>query len=389
MGKRKAVEREYGGPSTRKRKNHKDRAEWVTKYQTLGTDAIVAKGFHSSIDGLPMISCAKCGVLKERTTDFFTAAGVNGDMEKWFSNPFPWMQNSATHPCNACWAVMRLEVDRDVNGDGWLRSLLRPYKLPLEWAQAFYDLADDQERCRATGGTLPFQKGSHAFSLSVNSTVIQKEAAYSRKKWHEEKFVEPVYRFANCMQTVCGPGGIKLVVIPSLRLAYAELYRRRIEAYQLGPAELKRRGDEQANRMKASADFEIVAQHARNSDRQWGLAYDMTSVRILDIVRAKHALCCTSGTIMETLSTNNGVRSPYDVHMDRIEDGFSPVPKGHVNNNVEFKCRLFNNDQHISPKDFLLLFLNQKLVPLPLDVRLLAQSEYDAMPSSQRDAWKH
>jgi hypothetical protein len=389
MGKRKAVERARSGPSTKKRKNHINRAEWILKYRDFVPSFKTNRSFEVNADGIPLLRCVKCGESKERTTDFFTAAGVNGNLQKWFANPFPYMQNNPTHPCNACWAAMLLIVDRDTVGDGWLHSLLRPYKLSLEWAQAFYRLADGEERCRATGGTLSFQKGSDAFSLSVNSTVIQTEGAYSNKIWHGEKFVEPVYRFANCMQTVLGAGVTKVVIIPSLREAYAELYRRKIDAYRVGTAEMRRRGDAKAAIMKASADFDIIAQHARRSDMRCNLSNNMSSVRILEMVRKHHAICCTSGTILDSLSTNKGDRGPYDVHMDRIEDGFSVAPKGHVDTNVEFKCRMFNNDQHISPKDFVLLFMNQVLVPLPPDVRILAQADYDAMPCTPRDAWRH
>lgn len=336
-----------------------------------------------------MMRCVKCGEMKERTTDFFTTAHVHGDLEKWFENVFPLMSNCASRPCNACFVLMTRDRLRDTEGDGWLYNVLAHYKLPISWAKPFYALPVGVERCWATGGTLPFQKGSNAFSLGVNSTLLQTENTYDQNEGHDIKSVVPVYHFANCRQTVNGSDKTKVVIIPELRKAYTELYRRKIEAYQLGHTEMLKRGDMQAMKMKSREDFHHMSQNAKKSDKKRGLENNMLPARILAEVRAVHAICFTSGIIMETFSTRGGTRGPYDVHMDRIEDGFSLEPKGHVDTNVEFKCRLFNNEHYISPKDFLLLFLNQVLVPLPEDVRAQAQKEYDEMPCSSRDAWKH
>ena len=142
-------------------------------------------------------------------------------------------------------------------------------------------------------------------------------------------------------------------------------------------------------KMKASADFGGMVDTAKYNDKRKKLRNNMRCVMVLDIVRAQHAICSTTGVILTSFSASGGVRGPFDVHMDRINDSYSPVPDGHVAANLELKCRLLNNKRHITRKDFLLLFLNQVLVTVPEDVRQLAGAEYDAIPCSPRDAWKH
>ena len=388
MGRRKAVDNDVVVPSTRKRKNHMERATWIEKYKDVAPDAIRAAGYEVSADGLPLMPCAKCGKNKERTTDFFAANGVRGNLTMWFGRPFPWMKNSVSHPCNACSKLVLRIRRRDVDGDGWLLHLLRPYKLPLGWGKEFYLLPDGNERCWATGGTLPFVKGSNAFSLGVNSVVVQ-DGKYDRNKSHAIEDCVPCYQFANCMQSVPGPNGTKVVIIPSLREAYAELYRRVIDAFRLERHELEKRGDEQASKMKSWADFHGMVSASKQNDKARGINNDVTSVRVLSMVKEQHAICHTSGIIMTTFSASGGIRGSFDVHMDRIDDAYSLNPKGHVASNIELKCRLFNNDHSITRKDFLLLFMNQVLVPVPEDVRDLARAEYNGIPCSSRDAWNH
>jgi len=382
--------REAGGPFARKHKNHKERADWVAKYRVLGAQATSDAGFEVNGDGIPLLRCAKCDELKERTTDYFTANNVRGNLDKWFISPFPSMRNSISHPCNACWSQLSLDRDRDFEGDGWLLSHVSNYSVTIEWAKKLYELPVRAERCWATGGTLPFQKGINAFALGINSTVIQTEGKYSGKKAHDAADIVPVYQFSNVRQTVAGPKGTKVVIIPSLREAFADMYRQVIASFKLQRAELVNLGKERVNNMKTSVDFGGITSAARQNDKKNCLYNNMSSSRVLDMVRAQHAICCTSGIIMTSFSASGGVRGPFDVHMDRINDlTNSSVPKGHVDTNVEFKCRLFNNVRSITRKDFLLLFLNQVLVPLTEDVRALAKKEYDAMPCSTRDAWNH
>jgi hypothetical protein len=148
-------------------------------------------------------------------------------------------------------------------------------------------------------------------------------------------------------------------------------------------------GDKRIKLMKVTADFDNMAQNSKKQDKKHGLRHNMSASRILDKVRGHHAICCISGIIMSSFSSNGGLRGPYDVHMDRLHDGFSTLPEGHVDTNVEFKCRLFNNEHQISRKDFLLVFLSQLLVPIPESVRALAQAEFESIPRSSRDAWTH
>ena len=389
MGKRKAVERDLSGPSKMKRKNHKERAIWITKYALLGPQAIIDYGYDMNDDGLPLQRCVTCGEAKERTTDFFTAQNVYGDLEKWFSRPFPSMSNSPGRPCNACWAVKERKRMHDVEGDAWLWKIAKRYNLSIEWVKQQYTMPTGVQRCWATGGTLGYMKGSNAFSLGVNDTVIQTEGTYSQYNCHNIEDVVAVYRFANCRQTVDGANETKVVIIPSLRDAYTELYRRVSEALRVGRAEMENRGDVQAMKMKAKKDFSDMACNAKRRDTERGLVNNMSSVRVLETVRTQHAICSTTGVIMTSFSASGGFRGPFDVHMDRLDDGYSLEPKGHIATNIELKIRMLNNDYHITRKDFLLLFMNQTLLPVPDDVMAIARAEYDAIPCSARDEWKH
>ena len=385
MGKHKA-ERDVNGPI-----QYKDREVWISKYEILGVQAIECAGYTVNASGLPMQRCVKCREMKERTTEFFNAETSNfvGNWNGWFDRSFPKLHNSASYPCRTCWASMLRVRNGDVDGDGWLRCMTDNYKhLTIDWARPFYNMPDGVQRCWATGGTLHFQKGSNAFSISVNGITLQ-TGKYNVNNGHSAKDVVPVYAFANCTQTVRGPACTKVAVIPSLRKAYAEVYVQVISAFRMGRAELEKRGDAAAMKMKAWKDFGGISMRAKNYDLLKKLNNDMPPGLVLNIVRSQHAICNTTGIILTTFSSSGGVRGPFDVHMDRINDASSPVPEGHVPTNLELKCRLLNNRRHITRKDFLLLFLNQVLVPVPEDVRQLALAEYDAIPRSPRDAWKH
>jgi hypothetical protein len=392
MGKRKADDRAVAGPSTKKRKNHKDRALWIDKYKDVPRETIVAAGFEVSANGLPMMKCVGCDEVKERTTDFFTADKVLGDLEKWFSRLFPRLNNFASYPCNSCWAQKSLLRIKDIKGDGWLLNNLVQYpNVKLEWAKSQFEIPEGEEKCWATGCTLPFQKGSNAFALSVNSIKIQVDKKYSRNNDHEKEDITFVYRWANCRQTVQGQNQTKVVIIPSLRLAYTAMFEMVKESFDIGPLEIKKLGDEMARKMRAYADFGAMVRIAKQDDKKRGfdIKHNLTVKKFLKAVKKQNAICSTSGIVMTSFSAC-GKRGPFDVHMDRIEDATNSAnPKGHVAENVEFKCRLFSNACTITRKDFLLVFLNQLLVPLPDHVRALAQAEYDAMPCNARDAWKH
>ena len=258
---------------------------------------------------------------------------------------------------------------------------LRPLsKYLVNSAITYFDMPSSVEQCWATGGTLDFQEGNHSFSRGVHNTVVQTE----RTKYGSEndELMVQVYQFANCRQTVHGPGRTKVVVIPSLRDAYAEIYRQAIEAFVVGREEMEKRGDARAAKM-AWADFRLMAFIAKRMDAARGFDNDMSGARMLELVRAQHAICSITGVVMTSMSTNGDVRGPFDVCMD------SMVSKGHVAADVELKIRLLRGVHNITRKDFLRLFLNQVLVPVPEAVRQLASAEYDAMPCSARDAWNH
>jgi len=297
-----------------------------------------------------------------------------------------------SYPCNSCWARKSLLRIKDTEGDGWLLNILVKYpNVTLEWAKSQFEIPDCEEKCWATGCTLPFQKGSNAFALSINSTKIQIDKKYSRNNNHEKEDITFVYQWANCRQTVPGQNQTKVLIIPSLRLAYTTMFELVKESFDIGRLEMNKRGDEMARKMQAYADFGPMVRLAKEGDKKRGfdIKHNLTVKKFLEGVKKQHAICSTSGIVMTTFSAC-GKRGPFDVHMDRIEDANSSAnPKGHVADNVEFKCRLFNNACTITRKDFLLVFLNQLLVPLPDRVRALAQAEYDALPCSTRDAWKH
>ncbi len=380
------------GPSTRKRKNHKDRALWIDKYKDVPRETIVAAGFGLSDDGLPMMKCVECGEVKERTTDFFSAHGVIGDLDKWFSRFFPCMNNSFSHPCMVCWAQKKNLHRLDVENDEWLRNLLSSYpEVKIDWANSQLKKPPGTETCWATGCTLTFQKGNIPFALGIHSTKLQIDKKYSSKNDHDKEDIKPVFRWANCRQTVPGSSRTTVVIIPCLREAYKEMFSQVIEAFEMGRDVLEIRGDARARQMDACCDFGPMTWSAKQYDLKHGLDVQngLSSSKVLEEVKKHHAICSTSGIVMTSFSAC-GKRGPFDVHMDRIEDATnSAEPKGHVSGNVEFKCRLFNNDYQITRKDFLLVFLNQLLVPLPDHVRALAQAEYDALPRSSRDAWNH
>jgi hypothetical protein len=154
--------------------------------------------------------------------------------------------------------------------------------------------------------------------------------------------------------------------------------------------ETDRLGDIHASKMRAS-DFINCTKRARENDAEKKLDNDVSKEMLLELVRDQHARCATSGVFMTTLSTSGGVRGPFDVHMDRLDDASSAVPKGHTVANVaqNVKGRLFNNMYNITRKDFLLVFLNQIAVELPPTVRQLALADYYSIEPSDRDAWPH
>jgi hypothetical protein len=371
------------------KKNHKPRAEFVDKYAGVSAAVIRAAGFEVGADNLPMLTCVVCEISKERTTDNFTADNVTrngGTLATWYAKQFPSMHNCASYGCDDCHAVKSLIRDRDIVGDGHALSILGNYsKLSLDWM-------NEQKLipCAATGSTLPYIDGPGPFGFGINSRTIQIDEQYTQKADHDVADCEGVFRFANVRQSVPGPKGTKVIVIESLSGAFNDLYTMMNTNYLRGQAETDRLGDIHASKMRA-ADFKICTKSAREDDAKKKLDNDISKEMLLKLVRDQHARCATSGVFMTTLSTSGGVRGPFDVHMDRIDDASSAVPKGHTVANVaqNVKGRLFNNCYNITRKDWLLVFLNQIAVELPPTVRQLALADYYSIESSARDAWPH
>ncbi len=361
----------------------------MDKYADVPAAVIHAAGFGVGADNLPMLTCSVCDIPKERTTDNFSANHVKyngGTLDTWFEKPFPSMKNSAGYGCDDCYAAKMLIRNRDIVGDGHALSILGPYsKLSLDWMNEQKMLP-----CAATGSTLPFLDGPGPFGFGINSRTIQIDEKYTQKADHDAADCEGVFRFANVTQSVPGPKGTKVIVIESLRGAFNDLYAMMNNNYLRGQEETDRLGDIHASKMRA-ADFEICTKSAREKDAKKKLDNDISKEMLLKLVRDQHARCATSGVFMTTLTTSGGVRGPFDVHMDRIDDASSAVPKGHTVANVaqNVKGRLFNNDYNITRKDFLLVFLNQIAVELPPIVRQLALADYYSIKSSARDAWPH
>jgi hypothetical protein len=361
----------------------------VDKYADVPAAVIRAAGFGVGADNLPMLTCDVCGVSKERTTDNFTANGVThngGTLETWIAKQFPPMNNGAGRGCDDCWAAKALIRDRDIVGDGHALSILGHYsKLSLDWMNEQKMLP-----CAATGSTLPYIEGPGPFGFGINSRIIQVDEKYTLKADHDAADCEGVFRFANVTQSVRGPNGTKVIVIESLRGAFNDLYTMMNTNYLRGQEETDRLGDIHASKMRAS-DFTKCTKNARENDAKQKLDNDISKEMLLELVRDQHARCATSGVFMTSLSTSGGVRGPFDVHMDRIDDASSAVPKGHTVANVaqNVKGRLFNNRYNITRKDFLLVFLNQIAVELPPTVRQLALADYYSIEPSDRDAWPH
>jgi hypothetical protein len=371
------------------KKNHKTRAEFVDKYADVPAAVIRAAGFEVGADNLPMLTCDVCGVSKERTTDNFTADNVTrngGTLDTWYAKQFPSMHNSAGQGCDDCFAAKLMIRNRDIVGDGHALHILGHYsKLSLDWMNEQKMLP-----CAATGSTLPYIEGPGPFGFGINSRIIQVDEKYTLKANHDVADCEGVFRFANVTQSVPGPKGTKVIVIESLRGAFNDLYTMMTTNYLRGQVETDRLGDIHASKMRAS-DFYRCTYNAKQWDAKKKLDNDVSKELLLELVRDQHARCATSGVFMTSLSTSGGVRGPFDVHMDRIDDASSAVPKGHTVANVaqNVKGRLFNNDYNITRKDFLLVFLNQVSVELPPTVRQLALAEYYSIEPSGRDAWPH
>lgn len=400
----------------RRMKNYIERDAWIEKYASVSDDAVHSKGLRRGADGIVEMQCVGCGEWKERTTDYFLANGVNGDLSAWFQKEWPWFQMGKQRPCKTCIARKLAERYDDVDGDGWIRHIMLKYtsvhepltdaekeqykisnktskRIPktdhgIRWANTQYTSG----RCAVTGFTLPFQKiKRNAFSMSVNGKHVQ-PGKYTQR--HAADDIEPVLAFANCPQSVEGEYDVdgkrtKVVIIPSLRDAFAQLYTLKIKTYTVGNAATMAEGTRRAAHMTVD-DFKNVTMHGVHKDKLQGLENDqsLTPTVVLERVRSQHGLCCITGVPFTTRSTNGGHLGPFDMHCDRIEDATnSDAPKGHVLGNVEFKIRLLNNRYQLTKKDFLLVFLNQNLVPLPDDVRALAQADYDAEPRSPRDQW--
>ncbi len=378
-----------GRSQQKTKKNHKTRAEFVDKYADVPAAVIRAAGFGVGADNLPILTCSVCDIPKERTTDNFTADHVTdngGTLDTWFAKQFPPMHNGAGRGCDDCFAAKAMIRQRDIVGDGNALSILGPYSnLSLDWMKEQKMLP-----CAATGSTLPYIEGPGPFGFGINSRIIQIDEKYTRKADHDVDNCEGVFRFANVVQSVPGPKGTKVIVIESLRGAFNDMYTMMITNYLVGPLETDRLGDIHASKMRAS-DFTNCTKRARENDAKKKLDNDVSKEMLLELVRDQHARCATSGVFMTTLSTSGGVRGPFDVHMDRIDDASSAVPKGHTVANVaqNVKGRLFNGNYNITRKDFLLVFLNQISVELPPPVRQLALADYYSIESSARDAWPH
>ena len=87
--------------------------------------------------------------------------------------------------------------------------------------------------------------------------------------------------------------------------------------------------------------------------------------------------CCCATSLMP-FTIENG---PQRFSADRIDDS-----KGHTVDNVKYVCRIFNpgNGKKMSHKLFLYIFLKNRIVPIPDDVREIARARMLALP---REEW--
>lgn len=368
-----------------KSKNQRDREDFVAVWRGLTAVDIAKlceskKRFYYIQNKFLYLLCPACEILKEATTDNFSASNVSyyNGMDGWFKH-FPHSFNLGySYGCNRCWSQKLSVRNNDTDGDGYIRKIMCVYP------QLHNDLTDDEKaayasdykkrtcqtlcnvprtdggvrwftahlgkECWATGfAMISKPEKGHPLNPSPNGLDIQENGTYSTKTGHAKDRTVAVCRFANVRQGV--------TKIPNLREAYMTLYETMVADWRKAPEQRMTEEDEALETIENPLPRVIchVASDSLKEDTKNGRACDLkTGEDVVDRLKAVRMRCHTSGVLMSAHSGWN------KVHADRIDNAL-----GHIDGNIEFKCALFMGRDRLERDQFLRGFLNQKRMEVP------------------------
>ena len=378
----------------KKSKNQCPRVDFVAKWGKLTARDLAkihaSKAFYYILNAILYLLCPVCKVFKEATTDNFTASHVSrykDGMVGWISH-FPHSFTLGSYGCNQCFAQKRSVDNNDTDGDGYIRTIMRPYtelhvaltpeekaayasaykartgktlpKVPQTDAGVRWFSEQLGKECWATGFTMLAKpvKG-HPFNPSPNGLDIQVDG-YSTKTGHSKDRTVGVCAFANIQQGATN--------IPNLREAYIALYETMVADWLKTPEERKKEEDEVLKTLNKSRLPDVIHHIAGKSlqnDTKKGRACDLkTGADVVVRLKAVRMRCHTSGVLMSAESGWN------KVHADRIDNA-----RGHVDGNIEWKCALFMSNYRLTREQFLREFLKQTRVAIPDAMRAELERE--------------
>jgi hypothetical protein len=369
----------------KKSANQRKREDFVAVWRGLTANDIEKlhaskKRFYYIQNGILHLLCSVCEILKEATTDNFTADQVSryNGIYGWFIHFPHWFVNCSSRGCNRCYAQKASVRDSDTDGDGYIRHIM------LHYPELFETLTDEEQaayssvykkrtgrtlskvpktdggvrwftaqlggECWATGFTMLSKpvKG-HPLNPSPNGLDIQEHGTYSKKKGHSPERTVAVCRFANI------PQGNKK--IPNLREAYTTLYETMVADWWKTPEQRWKEEDDALQTLENPIPRVIisVASSSLKEDNKKGRECDLkTGADVVARLKAVRMRCHTTGVLMAAQSGWN------KVHADRIDNAF-----GHIDGNMEWKCTLFMGPDRLTRDCFLLGFLQQKRVAVP------------------------
>jgi len=376
-----AEENCVGNNSANKRK----REDFVAVWRGLTANDIEKlnaskRRFYYIQDQILYLLCPVCDILKEATTDSFSATDVSryNGIDGWFSH-FPHSFNlGAGHGCNRCFAQKMSVCNNDTDGDGHIRHIMHKYtelhetltdqekstyaseyktitgrtlaKVPQTDSGVRWLTAKLGGECWATGFIMlsKLVKG-HPLNPSPNGLDIQEHGTYSRKKGHAPDRTVAVCRFANISQ-----GNKK---IPNLRDAYTTLYETMVADWMKTTEQRTKEEDEAIETIEDPFPRTIwqVSTSSLKSDNKKGRMCDLRkSADVVLRLKAVRMRCHTTGVLMAAQSGWN------KIHADRIDNDI-----GHVDGNLEWKCALFMGPDRLTRDQFLRGFLQQKRVAIP------------------------
>jgi hypothetical protein len=333
------------------------------------------------------MKCCHCEKWKERTTEYFTAAGVNGDIEKWFRGSIPGYEpigNNQTVPCNRCFKKL-----------DWIRGIVHKYpKLrppenlgypdsPVGW---FHHSWDNFVSCPITGLPKSFFKlgPNRKNGIGINNQIINifEGRKYSQKT-HRSETTELCANFANVQQ------GEKIPI-----LNWSSFYENLVDLIE-NDIDLQIEEDTMIkiiNKNWENAPYEngVTTLPKENPILYRKEVYELHLRRIISIFANRHvesdikAERIESSNIKEVKSSlrkyyfellvKQGFRCATSLMMMTIENGprrfsFDRINDklGHIPGNVRAVCRIFNpgNGCHMSLNLFMQAFLEQTIIPIP------------------------